>query len=696
MGGAAAVALLGVQAGAAMAQATNLSGVEVSTAPVPGFVAHGATTVSKTDTPLIELPRSVSIVTADEMQTRGVSNEGQIFAYSAGINSDNYGGTPLSRVYSNVRGFVSLHYLDGLKMTDFWYGMEPYGLERAELLKGPPSALIGQSNPGGILNLVSKRPTDTPIREIQLQYGNFHRIQIAGDISGPLTKDGKLLFRLTAMARDSDTILGSGTQDNRVYVAPALMWKATPKTDITLLGSYQWDPHITNFQFLPRVGTVDQSPFGLISRKTFAGEPNYDNSTKAQSQIAYLVEHRFTDWLTLRQNTRYTYFDLHQQFLQGGAVAANQRTQSRTAVLADFIINIWNADTNLNARFDTGPLKHNVLVGADYAYVPSYQGQGTAAGPTLDLFAPAYGAAVITPVITTKRQQHLRQTGLYLQDQIKLGDLSLLLGVRHDHATVTTRNRNALTGLVTSFVRQHDDAWTGQAGAIYKLPGGLAPYVSWSRSFAPTPGTDFFGQAFLPSTGEQIEGGVKFQPTSLNAFVTASVFDLKQDNVRTNDLAHPGFAIQTGQVRSRGFEIEGKASLSKLNLTASYTSMSNKVTRSTTATLGKITQGRPKHQTALWADYAFVPALTIGGGVRYMGSAWGDPNNTFKTESYTLFDALVRLNLEAINPTALKGWDFSVNAINLGDTRYVANCDAATQCFYGSNRSVKGTLRRRW
>lgn len=693
LAGAAALAFTGP--GLALAQSTTVESVEVSTAPVKGYVVKGALTVSKTDTPLIELPRSVTVVTADEMANRAVSDVGQIFAYSAGVNSDNYGGGPLSRVYSNVRGFFGMHYLDGLRLTDFNYGIETYGLERAELIKGPPSALFGQTNPGGLLNMVSKRPTTTPMREMQVQVGSYNRVQGAIDFSGPITSSGSLSMRLVALARDADTIYGGATKDSRYYVAPSLTWKPGTRTDVTLLAAYQHDPKLINFQFLPRAGTVDATAFGRISRQTYGGDHSFDNSSKSQSQIALLTEHRFSDQLALRANARYLYIDIHQQFLQGGALAANQRTQSRTAVNADFIINVAQVDSSLNAKFSTGPLQHNLLVGADYSYVPSYQGQGTAAGPTQDLYAPVYGLVVNRPAITSKRDQHQRQTGFYAQDQITLGDLSVLLGVRRDHATSTTRNKNAITGARTSFVAQSDDAWTGQAGAIYRLAGGFAPYVNWSRSFYPTPGTDFFGTPFVPATGEEFEGGVKWQPTQWKVFASAAVFDLKQNNVRTPDLLHPNFLVQIGQVRSRGGEFEVKASLSRLNLAASYTHLSNKVTRANNNTLGKIVPGRPNDQAALWADYQLIPALTLGGGVRFMGSSWGDTANTFKVDDYTLFDALIRVDFGALTDS-LAGLDLSLNATNLGDRRYVANCDAATQCFYGQPRIVKATLRKRW
>ena len=693
--GGAALILFAQPAKAADAEAmvTTVAGVDIT----PTFTAMDGVSASKTDAAILELPRSVSVVTAEEIRNRASDNINQVFQYSAGFNGDAYGGGALKRSFSNVRGFLSYQYLDGLKLHDSNWGLEPYAVERAELLRGPASSLYGQSNPGGILVLTSKRPTDTAMGEINLQVGSHSRLQGSLDLGGPIFGSDALSYRFTALARDSDTEIDQ-TKDNRIFVSSALAWKIGPNTDLTVLGAYQWDPELIVFQYLPRVGSLDASPFGRVSRKTYLSEPDFDNTTKAQSQLAFLFEHRLGETVTLRSNLRYTYIDISARFVQVGALAANQRTVSRTAAFQDFSIAIAQIDNQVAASFDTGPIHHAVLMGADYAYIPSYQGQGTRAGPTLDLYAPVYGQPFLAPVLTNKRQQHQRQTGLYVQDQIKWGSLSILGGLRRDHATVSTRNRNPATGVAPTAVKQRDWDTTGQIGASYDLGHGLAPFVNYSTSFYPTPGADFFGKALVPSTGQQVEGGVKYQPPGLNALITASVFDVKQQNVRTADPLHPGFLVQTGEVSSKGYEVEGRASpMDGLNLAVAYTHLDNTVTKAVGATLGKRPAGRPKDQASAWADYAPgpLPGLTVGGGVRYIGKSFGDATNTFSVPSYTLVDALVRYDLGQIND-GLEGLDLSVNALNLFDKAYVVNCDAASQCFYGVGRVVKATLTKRW
>ena len=671
---------------------TTVSSVEARGRAFTEFDA-GAT---KGVTDILELPRAVSVVTAEEIRNRASDNLTQVLQYSPGFNGDAYGGGALKRSYSNARGFLAFQYLDGLKLHDSNWGIEPYGLERAELLRGPASALYGQSSLGGIVALTSKRPTTTPIGEVNLQVGSHSRVQGSVDLGGPVFGRDDLSFRLSALARDADTEIDH-TKDNRTFVSGGLTWNIGANTNLTALASYQWDPELVVFQFLPRVGSLDPSPFGKVSRSTYLSEPDYDNTTKAQSQLAFLFEHRLGEDVTLRSNARYTYIDISARFLQVGALSANQRTVARTAAYQEYNIAIAQIDNQVAAQFDTGPLAHSILVGADYAYIPSYQGAGTRAGPTLDLYAPVYGAAFLAPVLTTKRQQHQRQTGLYVQDQIKVGGLSILGGLRRDHATVSTRNRNALTGVSPDAVKQRDSETTWQLGASYEFVPGLAPYVSYATSFYPTPGTDFFGKALVPSTGKQIEAGVKYQPQAFDALFTAAVFDLKQTNVRTADTAHPGFLIQTGQVRSRGYELEGRGSpIEGLNLTVAYTYLDNKVTKSTENTLGKRPAGRPKHQASAWADYAIGESgLTVGIGVRHVGASFGDGTNTFSVPSYTLADALVRYDLSHLKDS-FERVEVSLNALNLFDKRYVVNCDAASQCFYGVGRLVKATVTRRW
>lgn len=665
---------------------------EDASSPAAGFVAQTAT---KSDLDIVDVPRAVSVVTADEIRNRAADDLTDIFQYTAGINGDAYGGNSLSRVYSNARGFLTYQYLDGMKLHDSNWGIEPFGLERAELLKGPGSSLYGQGSPGGIINLISKRPSFVPTGELALQVGSHERVQGAFDVAGPLSET--VSYRLTALARDAETQIDH-TQDDRYYVAPALTWRPSERTELTVLGSFQSDPNLTVFQYLPRVGTLTPSQWGYVPRNTFTGEPGFDDLSIDRTQIGYLLQHRFSDLLSLRHNVRYTDLDITARYLQAGALGADQRTVPLTRVNSGFEIEVFQTDNQLVFDFDTGSIRHEATVGIDYASIPTYQGQGSGAGPTLDLYAPAYGASLVLPPITTARDQDFEQFGIYAQDQLSVGILSLLLGVRRDDASSETKTRNPITGVAAATVKQDDEANSGQAGISLHFANGLVPYANYAKSFQPTAGSDFSGRPFDPSTGEQVEVGLKYRPPGTAMLFTAALFEVVQKNVRTNDLAHPGFAIQTGEVTAKGVEVESKISLAQgLNLNAAYTYLDNEVTRSTTSNLNKAPPGRPEHQASLWADYLLpiVPGLTVGGGVRYVGKSFGDATNTFRVPDYALFDVLLRYELSSA-AQGLKGWSVAANASNLDDKRYVVNCDAATQCFYGQGRIARLTIHRRW
>jgi iron complex outermembrane recepter protein len=300
-------------------------------------------------------------------------------------------------------------------------------------------------------------------------------------------------------------------------------------------------------------------------------------------------------------------------------------------------------------------------------------------------------------------KQKPAQTGIYVQDQIKFDRWVLQLGGRHDWANTTTEDRLP----PGSLTKQSDTAFTGRVGLLYLFDSGWAPYASYATSFLPVLGADFFGTPFKPETGQQYEIGVKYQPPGWNAFITVAAFDITRQNVLTNDPdpTHLFFQIQTGEIRSRGVEVEAVASLaSGWDLRAAYTFVEPKITADTdTSIVGKTPNGIPRHTIAVWADYTFrggpLAGFGAGGGVRYLSSNFGSDSNVahlsdgsvvdFKIPAVTLFDAAIHYDW--------RGFRFAVNAKNLFDKEYVATCyNVENNCFYGSRRSVIASARYRW
>lgn len=679
--------------------------------PVNGYVATRTATGSKTDTPIIEVPQTVNVVTADQIRAQGAQSVSEALRYTAGVRAETYGAASQFDSYTQIRGFKGDLFLDGLRLPDGaatadWTTsvVEPYGLERIEVLKGPSSALYGQSGPGGLVNMVSKRPTATPYREIQIQTGSFGRLQGAFDLSGPIDPQGTFLYRLTGLARNSGTQTDF-IDDDRLFIAPAFTWRPSADTTLTVMGQYLRERNgKTSFNYLPTSGTLYPNPVnGRLPWNRYAGEPGFDRFDRDQGSIGYAFEHRFNDSLTFSQNLRYTQNDVFLRALnRNGELLANNRTLNRAAFRIDAAARAFTLDNRLEAKFDTGPLKHTALLGLDYRNEVSQYDVGRGPAPSIQIFNPIYGAPVADPGINFQRKDaELRQLGFYAQDQIKLDRWIATFSGRYDIAETQTRTQTLTTNTMAR-TSTTDRAFSGRAGLSYVFDNGIAPYVSVSTSFQPTAATDFFGAAFKPLTSRQYEAGVKYQPSGINASLTAAVFDIRQENTLTGDPnpAHPFAQVQLGEVSVRGFDVEARAQLTEgLGLIASYAFLDHEITKSSVVTdIGKRLPGTPMHQGSLWADYAIQGGpfigLSLGGGVRFVGSTY-DTNNTVRIPSYTLVDATIGYDLGKLTP-ALNGAKLSVVAKNLFDRYYVSQCGNVPGCTLGSRRTVLATLSYRW
>jgi iron complex outermembrane receptor protein len=668
-----------------------------------GYVVREGTTGTKTDAPLIEVPQGISVITRDRLDAQKANNVVEALRYTPGAQGEIF-GFDTRRQWFRIRGFGQTTtglFRDGLRLfmspTSFMsWDYDTYGVERVEVLRGPASILYGQMGPGGLVNLVTKRPTATPFYEVEFQAGSFDRFQGAFDLGGPITKDGAVLYRLTGLARDSDTQVDF-VEDDRLFIAPALTWRPTADTTLTILGHYHEDRTASALTFLPASGTVLANPHGRIPVDVFAGEPAFNKWDQAQWALGYLFEHRASDVWTFRQNARYSHIDTDYEQVFGVGLAADRRTLNRLAVVSNADADALTMDTQAQAKFPTGPLHHTVLFGVDYQRNVFDDRIGFGAAPSIDVFAPRYGQPVADPVVTTDTETVQDQIGLYLQEQAKLyKEWVFVLGARHDWARSKTDDRAAGTSS-----EQDDRAFIWRAGLVYLSAIGLAPYASYSESFLPVVGANVLGEPFEPETGRQYEIGVRYQPPGMNSFVTVAAFDLLQQNVLTPDPADPFNRIQTGEVRSRGVEVEAVAKLADgLNAVAAYTYLDAEVTESTGLDKGKRPVGVPEHAASLWADYTIpneyiAGGLGFGAGVRYIGPTFGDDVNTIEVPGYTLTDAAVHYEVAGLFP-ALKGMRLAVNVHNLFDEEHIASCSSPTACFAGPRRAVIGSIRYRW
>lgn len=667
---------------------------EDAAANVDGYVANGASAGTKTGTRLIETPQSVSVITRGQMDALKVTEVGDVMRYTAGATSEPYG--PDTRgIFFQIRGFNvadEAFFRDGLRQrgSDFasFMSLDPYGAERFEVLKGPASVLYGQISPGGLLNYVTKRPGADPIRQVELEVGSLKRLGVNFDVGGPANEDATLLYRLTGHGHFTDTRVDHVDQE-RAFIAPAFSWRPDADTSLTVLTNLQYDQTGWTNQFLPPSGTVLANPNGDIPRHTFTGEPGFDKYETLQESAGYLFEHRFNETFSLRQSARYSHFANEQEGVFGLGLRRDGRTFDRYGDSGESAMHSVVADTQLETNVTTGPLSHRVLFGVDFIRDDfSDIGKEYEVDP-IDIFDPEYGGPIRLIGTYYDADVTMLQTGVYLQDQIKLGRFTFVAGGRHDWSSIDTVERVERVDEV-----QKDDAFTSRVGAIYEFANGLAPYGSYATSFNPTLGTDAEGNTFEPETGEQFEVGVKYQPPGWNAFVTLSAFDIRQRNVLTTDPDDNRYYVQTGEVRSRGIELEGVATFgSGLDLIAAYALIEAEITDSNDGIEGNTPYGIPLHRASFWADYTIpdgrFEGLGAGLGVRYVGETFGDDANTFKVPDSVVFDAALHYTRGNLA--------FALNASNLLDTRYVASCyTAEAGCFFGEGLEVIGTVKYRW
>lgn len=670
---------------------------ERAAGPVNGYVAKQTGTATKTDTPIAKVPQSIAVVPKDQIQDQRAGSVAEALRYTPGVLTE-YRGASNLKDEMFVRGFYYVpRYLDGLYLAgDLSYAkLDPYLLERVELLSGPSSVLYGQGNPGGIVNMVSKRPLEEPFHEIQLTFGSDKQLGLSFDMSDRLSST--LSYRLVGTGFDRD--LQETFAEQRAFaIAPSFTWDLDADTRLTVLSGYQKEPNMGFRNFLDAVGTLSPIPgYGYVPRSFFVSDPNFEKAEREQYWAGYEFEHAFSDDLTFRQNLRYHHVDhLHHTLVYGNR---NGTSISRRASGGTEAWDTFSVDNHVEAKVQTGIARHTLLAGLDYLHrTRDYQwGFGTATA--IDLADPQYGIGPITLAPDSDSTLKAEQTGLYVQDQVDIGRFTLTAGGRFDWASTDIEDK-----LGTDDQSYDDHAFTWRVGGVYTFDGGIAPYASYSTSFEPSLYTPPAGaSAFDPTTAEQYEIGVKYAPKGTNTLLTAAYYDLTQENVVMTDYSGgwPGVNRQVGEIHNKGVELSARSDVTEsLSLIAAYAYIDSEIVETVEADeQGKTPSRIPKHMASLWSTYAFrdtvLKGFTVGGGVRYVGTSWGDNANTFEVPDVTLFDAMAKYDFAALDPK-LEGFELQLNVKNIADETYVASCASAYACFYGEGRLVTGTLTYRW
>ncbi len=713
---------------------------ETATSPVRDYVATQSATGTKTDTPLRETPQSISVVGTEQIRDQGAQALQEALRYVPGVVPDGFGFDSRGD-YILVRGIPAAYFLDGVRTAFGYYantaGIEPYGLERVEVLRGPSSMLYGQSSAGGIVNAISKRPKDTPHAEIGAEYGSYDWRQVTFDVGGPVTTDSRWLYRFVGLMRESGTQVDYVDND-RIFLAPSLTFRPSADTNITLLGTWRKDQGGSVQQFFPHEGTL--FPNSITGKRVpmsrFVGEPTDYNDTDQQS-VSLLIDHKFNPWLSVHHGTRYTHTDNtysthYTAPLTAGLAAglpfldpanvpfldASRQNIARVYLWRNTETDVVTSDTNLTAKLYSGPVAHKVTAGFDYTryetggagtpilvdnLIPFAPGGPFGPQAPFNIYNPTYGNnawylnfGTNTPVfaddipIDQRDQETQTQRGLYIQDQIKFGAWTAVLGLRKDWLTIKQ------SGRATDEVSEV----TGRAGLMYHFDFGLSPYVSYSQSFAAQPGNQVTDEPLAPNPelrpaapleGEQFEVGFKYQVPGRPFVINAAYFDLKEKNRLVDDILS-GFAEQGAEAHIRGFELEAVGRVSEnIKLMAGYTYMDAKYSDHFDAfEVGTPVEGIPRHMASLWGVYTETDGtfkgFSIGGGVRYVGESkdYGElvtgAFGTVTTPGFTLFDAMIAYERDS--------WRWQLVGQNLADKYHVVTCTTRGDCGLGQGRTI--------
>jgi iron complex outermembrane recepter protein len=669
--------------------------VEADEAGTPGAATVQTTAGSKLPIAVTRVPQSVSVVDRQQLdELPGTAKLDETLRYSAGVNAGTY-GTDADTDWYFIRGFQAEQtgmFLDGLPLYQTGFGTfltDPFLLDRVEVLKGPASVLYGGANVGGIVNMVSKRPTGERLRYTETGINNFGNAYAGFDI-GDGNEEGNLSYRLTGK------VSGGGwetedAEDLRGVIAGSVMFEPTDATSFTLYGTYQnVDLDHTSTGFLPYEGTVvDRPGVGRIPRDFNYGDPGQDIYERQQAAIGYELEHDLNgDW-TIKQNLRYATVSLDEEYLYVGGWAGPTEL-SRFGFGHDTEVRSFNADTRIEGRFDTGPLSHEFLAGFDYKNYYIDQELGFSFAPPIDVLNPVYGVAL--PALSTYQDNtiSMQQAGIYAQDQISLGGLIATLNGRYDWIETELDDRLPGQGVSTS----SEGAFTGRVGLGYEFDNGLTPYVSYATSFNPSLVVDGDGGLFEPETGRQWEVGVKYEPSFFDGLITASFFDLTRDNVvGTVPGSVPAVQQAIGEINVKGIELEAQANLGDFKVLGALTYLEAEVITAT----GSVPAGNspvqiPDLTASLWLDYTIpegvLQGVSIGGGIRYMGSSWADEANTLEVPAATVFDAGLRYEQD--------DWGVALKVSNIFDNEYVSSCLSPTSCGYGAGRTATLSLHKSW
>lgn len=620
--------------------------------------------------------KSVDVITDKQIADENAQKVDQALRYQAGVTTEIYGGDNDSDWFK-IRGFDASTTLDGTALGKngfFVWLPNTYGLESIEVVKGADSFTYGATETGGVVNLVSKRPTKEAQGEVKLTAGNKYERGVSFDLSNRLADN--LRYRVVGDYNKRHGPL-NGTWLESYYFAPSLTWDISEKSAFTLLASLQKDVGVPVNPFLPAYGSLIPTVNGTIPHGLNLGEPAQDYTDRSQYSIGYEYTNKFAEGWTFNQNYRFSRLNIDQYntFAYGSdQISMANRGYAYTVGHT----NNHTIDNRISKVWHLGDVENTSTLGIDYQHSQT-KGLNNGFGfvSPIDMFKPVYGLATYNPTGSDYRLKTI-QLGLYAQNQLRYQNWLWNISARHDKARANSLANGAQTGYHIS----HNSYSTG---LMYQFENGLAPYANYSESFRATAGNDGYGRAYKPFEGKQYEIGFKYLPSFINGTFSLAWFDLQEKNTLVADPSN--ISVQAGKQTSKGIETQANLALTdNLSTQLAYTYTKAETDLSTSQTIRSALI--PRHAYSAKLNYRFtdnlLSGLTLGAGVRYIGSTVDEQYyKGYKVGNYTLADLSAKYEFA-------NNWLAQINVDNLFNKKYLASC--SFYCYYGEGRRITGNI----
>jgi catecholate siderophore receptor len=705
----------------------DLGGVTVTDTAINDSEAQTSYKVSRTtgamrtDTPLIDVPQVVNIVTDKLIDDQAANGIADAIRYVPGVFSSQ-GENNRDTVSFRGNLTTASFFIDGIR-DDIQTYRDLYNVDRLEVYKGPNAMIFGRGITGGLINRVTKVADGQQHIGLRLEAGSYDHYRAQADL-GTAVND-VLSFRVTGVWQDSDSFR-DGDYFKRWGVNPTVTAKLGEDTTISAGYEHFHDKRVGDRGVSSYLGKPLDTP-----RSQFFGDPDNSPTFTNSDAGTLFIEHRFSDTMSIRNRTRYAHYERFYQNIFPGAVNTSAQTNPAGLPAGTYApgtivaIQAYNNDarrknfinqTDFNAKFSTGGIQHTLLIGAEYGrqttrnlrnegyFPPAAIDTSKAAPPIFALLGSTrvHRPDVIWREAATSGDNYSIATVVagYIQDQIELSPMfQIVAGVRYEHYRTKVTNRNPfLAPSAQRFFDVTDNLWSPRVGLIFKPAPQASIYASYSKSYLPRGGDQLASlnvsnQNLAPETYQNYEAGVKWDvvPT-FN--VTAAIFQLDRDNVLAlsdpNNSASP--TIPIGRQRTRGVELSAQGEITKqLSIVASYTYTDAKFLDSQSATVraGNMVNHVPKHSGALWVRYDPTESIGAAIGVTSMSKRYTATDNTVYMPGYTRVDGALYYRIN-------DNFDVQVNVENLFDKHYFLYADSNNNISPGSPRAFRVALNTRF